>query len=328
VTARSWLRRVGSAVLGLAAIGAVVFVVNPSSVARAITGFRLAYIPAILALTVAFYVLQGVRWHFLLIDAGAPLRLWDTIVLNAAGQAITAIVPLGDLTRALFAAEASGTDFGKIAGTVTVQELTYTLMLVIFAIPTLLVFHLGVAAVVVTVVGIAGIVVILTVSPVFCAIHDLMARVPLLRRILPAVDELQQEAAELLHRPDALLWSVLDLARVAVAITSFWLIVEGLAPGALSWWQAAFVLALSVIGGAVSLLPGGVGANEASVVGLLLVLGVGGGIGAAAAVIQLGLTTGMSLALGFAAYAIAKRRFRIGGLFSIIHRQPSVRAAA
>jgi glycosyltransferase 2 family protein len=328
VTLRSWLRRVGSALLGLAAIGAVIFVVNPASVARSITGFRLELIPAILALTILFYVLQGVRWHFLLADAGARLKVRETVVLNAAGQAITAIIPLGDLTRALFAAEASGCDFGTVAATVTVQELTYTLLLVIFALPTLLVFHLGVAAVVVTVAGIAGIVVILTVSPVFCAIHDVMARVPLLRRVLPAVDELQEEASELLHRPDALAWSVLDLARVAVAVTSFWLIVVGLAPGSISWWQAAFVLALSVIGGAVSLLPGGVGANEASVVGLLLVLGVSGGTGAAAAVIQRGITTGMSLALGFGAYAIARRRFRLGGLFSIIHRQPSIPAAA
>ena len=328
MTVRSWLRRLGSLVLGLAAIGAVVYVVNPASVAHAITGFRVVLIPAILALTLLFYVLQGIRWQFLLRDAGAHLRTQDTIVLNAAGQAITAIVPLGDLTRALFASEASGIDFGTVAATVTVQELGYTLMLVVFALPTLLVFHLGIAAVVVTALGIAGIVVILTVSPVFCAIHTLMARVPLLKRVLPAVDELQEEAAALLHRPDALAWSALDLARVAVAITSFWLIVVGLAPGSISWWQAAFVLALSVIGGAVSLLPGGVGANEASVVGLLVLLGVGGGVGAAAAVIQRGLITGMSLALGFSGYAIARRRFRIGGLFSLIHRRPAAAVPA
>ena len=314
--------------IGLAAIGAVVFVVNPASVARAITGFQIALIPAILALTLLFYVLQGLRWHFLLRDVGAHLRPGDTIVLNAAGQAITAIVPLGDLTRALFASEASGTDFGTVAATVTVQELGYTLTLVVFALPTLLVFHLGIAAVVVTALGIAGIVVILTVSPVFCTIHSLMARIPLLKRVLPAVDELQEEAAALLHRRDALAWTALDLARVAVAITSFWLIVVGLAPGAISWWQAAFVLALSVIGGAVSLLPGGVGANEASVVGLLILLGVGGGVGAAAAVIQRGLITGMSLGLGFAGYAVARRRFRIGGLFSLIHRRPVAVAVA
>jgi hypothetical protein len=55
---------------------------------------------------------------------------------------------------------------------------------------------------------------------------------------------------------------------------------------------------------------------------------VGGGVGAAAAVIQRGLTTGMSLGLGFAGYAVARRRFRIGGLFSLIHRRPAAAAVA
>src|SRR5256885_7215278 len=56
--------------------------------------------------TTLFRSLQGVRWHYLLADAGAPLRLPDSLLVNAAGQTITAIVPLGDLTRAAFASEA------------------------------------------------------------------------------------------------------------------------------------------------------------------------------------------------------------------------------
>jgi len=44
---------------------------------------------------------------------------------------------------------------------------------------------------------------------------------------------------------------------------------------------AGFVLALSSIGGAISLIPGGVGANEARVTGLLILCGVDGGAGGA-----------------------------------------------
>jgi hypothetical protein len=57
-----------------------------------------------------------------------------------------------------------------------------------------------------------------------------MARIPFLNRVLPAIDELQQETAALLHRPDALALSVLDAARVVVAVTAFWLILEGWCP--------------------------------------------------------------------------------------------------
>lgn len=319
---RRWLQRVGPAALGLAATGALVFVLDPGRVGRALADFRLALIAPIVVLYLAIYGLQGVRWHYLLRDAGARLRLWDSVLLNAAGQTITALVPLGDLTRAVFASEASGRDFGTLAATVTVQELTFNLMLILCALPVLLAVHLGVAIIVATVIGMAAIVVILTFSRVFHAVHRLVAHIPLLNRLLPAIDELQMETADLLHRPDALALSVLDLARALVSIVAFWLVVEGLAPGRLDLPAAAFVLALASIGGAISLIPGGVGANEASVAGLLIVFGVDDGAAGAAALIQRVLMSATALGFGLVAYAIARRRFHLGGAFQIVTRQP------
>ena len=323
---RQWLQRVGPAVLGLAAIGGLLLILKPAQVGRALAGFQIALIPVIVLLYAAIFGLQGVRWHFLLRDAGARFRVWESVLLNAAGQTITALVPLGDLTRAAFASEASGEDFGTIAATVTVQELTYTLMLILCALPVLLTIHLGEFAFAVTLLGMAAIVVILTVSRVFCWVHRLVAHIPLLNRLLPAIDELQSETAALLHRPDALGLSVLDLARAVVSIAVFWVVVEGLSPGAFDWLKAAFVLALASIGGAVSLIPGGVGANEASVAGLLIVFGVDGGTAGAAALIQRFLMTGMALAFGLTAYMIARRRFKLGGVFQVAVRQQSAQA--
>ena len=205
---RQWLQRVGPAVLGLAGIAGLLVVLKPAEVGRALAGFQLALIPVIVLLYVAIYGLQGVRWHYLLRDAGVRFGVWESVLLNAAGQTITALVPLGDLTRAAFASEASGEDFGTIAATVTVQELTYTLMLILCALPVLLTIHLGEVVFVVTLLGMAGIVVILAVSRVFCTVHKVVARIPLLNRLLPAIDELQSETADLLHRPDALGLSV------------------------------------------------------------------------------------------------------------------------
>jgi glycosyltransferase 2 family protein len=324
---RRAVRRFGPPLLGLAAMAGLVVVLNPGQVGLALSRFDLRLLPAILALYLVVYALQGARWHVLLREAGVRLGLWDSLLLNAAGQTITALVPLGDLTRAAFAARAGDRDFGSVAATVTVQELTYTLFLVLLAMPELLALRLGVGVVAATAAGMAAVVVILTVSPVFCLVHRLVARIPLLNRLLPAIDELQQETAQLLHRPETLVWSVLDLARAAAAVAAFWLMVRGLQPGALDWWQAAFALALSSIGGAVSLLPGGVGANEASVAGLLIVLGVPGGAAGAAALLQRLLMTGVALGLGLCAYLVVRRRFDLGGLFQVTVREPVRRAA-
>jgi len=217
--------------------------------------------------------------------------------------------------------------FGSVAATVTVQELTYTLCLVLLALPELLALHLGVGVVAAAAAGMATIVVILTVSPVFCVVHRLIARIPLMNRLLPAIDELQHETTELLHRPETLAWSVLDLARAAAAVAAFWLLVRAVQPGALDWWQAAFALALSSIGGAVSLLPGGVGANEATVAGLLIVLGLPGGAAGAVALLQRLVQTGVALLFGISAYLAVRRRLDLGGLFQVTVRQPARQAA-
>jgi uncharacterized protein (TIRG00374 family) len=316
------VQRALTAVVGLGGIAAVILFLNPAKVGSALEHFQLALIAPIIALSVLVYILQGIRWHYLLADVGTKLRLRDTILINLAGQTITAIVPLGDLTRAAFASTADGTDFGTVAATVTVQELSYMLLLILSALPAILALGYGLAAVIPVALGIALIIVVLTVSPVFCRFHDLVAHIPFLNRLLPAIDELQQETSTLLHRTDALALSVLDAARVVVAVTAFWLVLQGLEPGRVGWWQAAFVLALSTIGGAVSLIPGGVGANEASVAALLIFLGFNSGAAGGAAIIQRGLMTGLSLILGFTAYLAINKRLHLGGIFQLFSHRP------
>lgn len=312
------LRRIGVGLIGVAATAGVVLYLNPSRVASALRGFPLGLIAPILALSVLTYLLQGLRWHFLLRAVGTRLPLRDTMLLNMAGQTISAIIPLGDLTRAAFASDAANTDFGVVAATVTVQELSYTLLLILAALPAILALGYGLAAAVPVAVGIATIVCVLTISPLFCRMHGLIARIPFLNRLLPAIDELQRETAALLHRVSTLALSILDAARVVVAVTGLWLVLQGLAPGHIGWWQAAFVLALSTVGGAVSLIPGGIGASEASVAALLVFLGVDYGAAGAAAVIQRTLSTGLSLALGASSYAAIHKRLRLAGIFQLI----------
>ena len=96
--------RVGPPLVGVAALAGIVLVISPASLGRALSRFNAAFVPAILALWVAFYLLQGVRWHLLLRETGARLAARDTVLLNMAGQTITALLPLGDLTRAVLSA--------------------------------------------------------------------------------------------------------------------------------------------------------------------------------------------------------------------------------
>jgi uncharacterized membrane protein YbhN (UPF0104 family) len=304
----------------LGTVLALVVAVDPQHFAASVGRLDLRLVPALLGLGVAFSLLQGVRWHLLLARVGARLRLRDSVLLNAAGQAITAILPLGDLTRAVFASQATNTEFGKVAATVTVQELAYTLVLVLSATPVLLQLHPGPGAVVavVGVVGaIAGIVAVLAAPPVFTVVRAVVARVPGARRLVSEVDALHEQTVALLQRPDTLAWTALDAARAALAVTVLWVVVWALHGGALGWWEAAFVLAISYVGGAISLIPGAAGASEASMVGLLVLLHVDPASAAAAALLQRVATTGLATVLGWGAYAAVRRRLGLGSLLSV-----------
>ena len=310
------VRRLLPVAVALAALAGLVLVVNPRSLAAALSRFNSLVAPLVVLLAVGWFLLQGVRWHFLLQGAGSALRLSDSVLLSVAGQTITALLPLGDLTRAVFAADAAGLEIGASAATVTVQELTFTLLLVLLATPGMIALHVGTGIVVAVIVGVLAIFAILTVPPLFRLVRRAAALLPLPRRVLAQVDELQQETVGLLRRRGTLGWSLLDLARAAVGATVLWLIVQGLDPGAVGWWKAAFVVAVAYVGGALSFLPGGTGANDASAVGLLVLLGLDAGTAAAAALLQRVVFTGLATGLGLTAYLVARRRFGLGGLLA------------
>ena len=310
------LRRALPMAIATGALVGLVLVVNPRALGQALSRFNPIAIPVVVVLGVSWFLLQGVRWHVLLRAAGAGLRAVDSVMLNMAGQIITAILPLGDLTRALFATEASGLAFGAAAATVTVQELTFILFLVLLATPGMLALHVGIGIVCAVIVGVITIFAILTVPPLFKLVRGATARLRLPHGLLAQVDELQQETVGLLRRTDTLGFSLLDLARALVGATMLWLILQVLEPGAVGWFKAAFVVAVAYVGGALSFLPGGTGASDASVVGLLVLLGLDPGTAAAGALLQRAVFTGLAVGLGLTAYLVERRRFHLGGLLA------------
>ncbi len=314
--------------IGVGAIAALIVASNPGELGADLDHFDLPTIPALLALSTAFYVLQGLRWFFLLREVGARISIGDTILLNVAGQS-TAMLPLGELTRAVFVSEAcTELEFGDVVATVTVQELIFMLILIIIAVPGVLSVHRALPGLVVASLGIVGVIAMLTVPPFFHLIHRVVERTPVLRRFTAQVDNLRQETVVLLHRPDTLVWSVISVAQAGIGISLFWLVIHGLRAD-LSWAMASFVLAASYVAGAISLIPGGIGAAEASVVGLLVAAGVDPATATAAALLQRIADKGFATLMGFIAYGVARRRFRLSGLAALrpSHRDPSPPAA-
>ena len=308
-------RRLVPLLVGLASVLGLVLVIQPSRVLGALRGTDLRLVGLAVLLTVAFYCVQGLRWHLLLGAAQVRMRLRESVLINLAGQTVTAVLPLGDLTRALFASEATGAPFGAAAAAVTVQELTFTSFLVLSATPALLSIPGGWLVSAVVLGGVATALLILIVPGFYRPVRRLLGALPLLRQGAGQVDTLRRESVGLLTRPVAMASSVIDLARVGLAAGALELLLRAMNIDR-GWWLAVLVVAVAYVGGALSFLPGGIGANEASVIGVLVGFGVPAGQAAAVALLERLLLTGVPSAIGVLAYVAIHRRLHIGSLVS------------
>jgi uncharacterized protein (TIRG00374 family) len=321
-----WVRRFLPMGIGVAAVLALILGIDFQGFSRALRSFQVTLLPPIVAVSLAYYLLQGVRWHQLLRDIGVRLRLRDTVLLNFAGQA-TAVLPLGELTRAVLVTEATSTSFGAVVATVTVQELIYTMVLIAFAVPSLIGVPHALPGVIAALVLTALIFVALAWCPAYRWLRLFVAHTPGLRRFLHEVDELHNDMVLLLRHRSTLSGAWISAVQAVCTITALWLVAQALAPGALSWAQAGLVFAVSNVAGALSLIPGGIGAYEASVVGLLVGMGMSPGAAAAVAVVQRLADKGLATLIGFAGYAVARRTLGVSGLGTLPVRRPVEEAA-
>lgn len=308
-----WLRSLIPPMLGVAAILALVLAIDPASFAVAIRRFNVALLPAIIAVSIGYYVVQGIRWHYLLVDVGIRMRMRDVVLLTLAGQA-TSLLPLGELTRAVLVAEASKGEFGAAVAAETVQELLYMFVLLLFAIPGLLAVPHALGGIIVVVLFIVGVLAGLTWCPMYRWLRLTVSKTPLIKRTLHQVDEIHNDLTILMRKPGTIGWSWLSALQAAAMISTLWLVAQAVAPGQLSWVNAALVFAVSSVAGLLSLIPGGIGAYEGSIIGLLVSLGINPGVAAAIAVLQRLASQGVATGVGFLTYEMARRSLHISGL--------------
>jgi uncharacterized membrane protein YbhN (UPF0104 family) len=308
-------RRLVPLLVGVATVAGLVIFVNPAQVVAALHGVDIRLLGAALAAVAAFYIIQGVRWHFLLREAGVRLRLYESTLINLAGQTVTVVLPLGDLTRALFASEATGAPFGSAAAAVTVQELTFTSLLILSATPALLGVPGGWLLTAAVLGGVAAALLILIVPALYHPVRAAVAGLPVVRRGADQLDTLRAQTMTLLTRPIAMLTGVLDLVRVGLMAMTLALILRAMNVS-LGWWPVVLAVAVAYLGGALSFLPGGIGANEVTVIGVLSGFGVAHGTAAAAALLERIALTGVPSAIGLLAYIAIHHRLHLGGLIA------------
>lgn len=304
--------------LGVLVMLVLAFWSDLSSLEKTLSRFRWEFFPLALGCTLFNYVLRCVKWHYYVRLVGARgLRAPASARLFVAGFPL-AVTPgkVGEALKALWLSEWSGVSFSRGLPVVLAERFSDGLAVLalsslgVFAVPTLW------PAFLITLVLSLAIVVLSQIRPLALVILNWMERMPVVGGQIHALREFY-EAGYLLLGPRPLLLAVClgTISWLGEGI-GFYLILLGLglpASGA-TLANAVFVLAVSTLVGSASTLPGGLGAAEASITGLLLLTITSDHAIAAAATLLIRLATlWFGVSLGLTAWAVTPRLWRRAG---------------
>jgi len=275
-----------------------------------LASFRWALFPLVLAATLFNYALRFLKWHYYLSQVGVHELSWrESARLFVAGFPL-AVTPgkVGEALKGVWLNQKTGIPTARGVTVVLAERISDGLA--VLALSTLGVIAYPAywpAFAVVLGVLLAGIV-LSQIRPLALALIGVAERAPFIRDTAHHLRSFY-EGTYALFRPKVL------LAAVALGILAwsgegfaFYLVLIGLGiPGggeALS--LAVFILSFSTVVGAVSALPGGLGAAEASIAGMLtLLLRLPGETAAAATLIIRFATLWFGVALGLAVWAFS-----------------------
>ncbi|MGH7691764.1 MAG: lysylphosphatidylglycerol synthase transmembrane domain-containing protein, partial [Candidatus Dormibacteria bacterium] len=286
--------------------------VRPADLGHALERFHLGYLPIVLALSLGYYLLKGYQWHLFLkplkLDHGAV----ETILIYLAGQP-TAILPLGELSRAFILRQHAKVNLGEVSATVVVQELLYPIGLVAAALPGAGQFPGAQVAVGVALAGIIAISTVLLWPRAFSLVMRYALRVPVIRRYSADLEALHRDVIFIARRPATLGPALLGPLAAVIAIAMFYFTARsvGVEVGV---YQIAFVYAIAHLAGGITLLPGGIGAYEGSMTFLLVAFGVASPVAAAVAILNRAFDRLLVTLVGTAVFFAIRRPLNLRGI--------------
>jgi uncharacterized protein (TIRG00374 family) len=298
--------------LGILVMLALAFWSDFSSLQKILGRFRWEFFFLALACTLFNYVLRFVKWHYYVRRVGAKdLSVRDSARLFVAGFPL-AMTPgkVGEALKAYWLSEWSAVPFSRGLPVVLAERFSDGLAVMalsalgVFSVPALWPAFLLVLA------ASLAIIALIQIRPLASGVFAWMETLPFIGAKIHPLREFYESGYRLLQ-PRPLLFAVfLGTVSWLGEGVGFFLILLGLgfpASGSLLT-GAIFALAVSTLVGSASTLPGGLGAAEASITGLLLLTVTTEGAAAGAATLLIRLATlWFGVGLGLVAWAFTPR---------------------
>ena len=233
--------------------------------------------PLALLLTLFNYGLRFVKFLYYMKLIGAETLSWqEGLRIFVAGFPL-AVTPgkAGEALKGVWIKQACGVAVGKGISAVLAERISDGLAVLLLSTLGVMAYPQYWPAFALVLVLLGGLIVVSQIRPAAYWFLDLGARIPVVKRFIGGLRDLYEGSYTLFKPVPTLIAVGLGMISWLGEGIGFYFILTGLGlePGAHLLGLAVFTLSFSTVVGAVSALPGGLGAAEASIAGMLTLLG-------------------------------------------------------
>jgi uncharacterized protein (TIRG00374 family) len=252
------------------------FINDFREVSRTLYSFRWELFPIIIGLTLINYLLRGIKFHYYLLLIGAEkIALVDSFRLFVSGFPL-AVTPgkAGEVLKGVWINKLTNIPTSQGIAVVVAERISDGLAVLLLTIFGVQAYPQYWPAFISVLTILLSIIIVIQIRPLALWGLSLLNRIPVLKKASAGLFAFY-EGSHILFKPGPILISVgLGTISWLGEGIGFYLILVGLGlPASLNLLSSAvFILAFSTLIGAISTLPGGLGAAEMSISGMLILL--------------------------------------------------------
>jgi len=297
-------------------LGAVVFLglsiyANFDELMEAFALYNWILFPVILLLSLCNYCFRFLRWEYYtkVLDIKIDRKMSFVIFLSSFIMSVTP-GKIGEVFKSYLLKEQNGTPVSKSAPIVFAERITDFLSLVILSLTGALMFGYGTNLII----GF-GLLFVLTVfiisnKRLSYAIIGLLEKVSFFAKKSQKIHTAYDSIYQMVKFKELIITIILSIFAWSFECLSFYLVINGfsvLGAPHIDIFIATFIYGFATIAGAVTMLPGGLGATDASITGLLVLLAIPKSVSVAATLIIRAATLWFAVIVGIAAVMVYQK---------------------
>ncbi|MEZ5334855.1 MAG: lysylphosphatidylglycerol synthase transmembrane domain-containing protein [Methanolobus sp.] len=248
-----------------------------------LVAFEWKYIPLILLLTILNYLLRFYKWDYYLSILDIHVSKMDSAIVFFSGLTMS-VTPgkLGEVLKSYLLRQLDNISMSRTAPIVFAERLTDVVGLIILASTGSILFDNGKVVLVMIFSFIAVLLIIIQSRSLSHSIIGFGEKLPIVSGFAHHLYASYESAYSLLEMKPLFISILISILSWSFECIAMWYVLKGFGIDT-SIVFATFAFAFSSMAGAVSMLPGGLGVAEGSIVGILQSAGISKAIAAAAA---------------------------------------------